>query len=90
MGKRPITLRYRYSDHSKVTRWLLEHTNLSQGSVESSMVYGEDGFITVQAPIDDIIYQKYLKQFEPEKFEDERDNQKRSGRMAPPPVWNAR
>jgi 50S ribosomal subunit-associated GTPase HflX len=70
MGKKPMTLRYRYQDHTKVTKWLLEHTNLSSGSVESTMEYGDDGYITVQAPIDEIIYQKYLKQFEPERFED--------------------
>ena len=70
MGKKPMSLRYRYQDHAKVTKWLLEHTNLSSGSVESTMEYGDDGYITVQAPIDDIIYQKYLKQFEPERFED--------------------
>ena len=42
-------------------------------------------------PIDDIIYQKYLKEFHPETFEDPRVNQKRfpkGGKYAPPPGWN--
>lgn len=42
----------------------------------------------MKVPIDEVTYLKYLKTFEPERFEDARVNQKRSGRLAPPPGWN--
>lgn len=88
MGKKLIELKYNYSEHVKVTRWLQEHANISSvGDLE----YDDKGMISVRVPIDDVIYQKYLKQFESEKFEDSRVNQKRNprgGRLAPPPGWN--
>lgn len=54
------------------------------------MEYDDSGMITLRVPIDNVTYQKYLKAFETEKFEDERVNQKRKGRLAPPPGWNDR
>lgn len=73
MGKKLIELKYNYSEHGKVTRWLQEHANISSvGDLE----YDDKGMISVRVPIDDVIYQKYLKQFESEKFEDSRVNQR--------------
>lgn len=58
MGKKLIELKYFYSEHEKVSRWLLEHAGLNTvGDLE----YDDENMITVRVPIDDIIYQKYLK-----------------------------
>jgi hypothetical protein len=85
MGKRPITLKYPYNKHNKITKWLFEHANIT--SVDD-MEYDDSGMITLRVPIDDVTYQKYLKAFENDKFEDDRVNQKRKGRIAAPPGWN--
>lgn len=92
MGKKPITLTYSYRMHDKVTRWLFEHASIN--SVED-VNYREDGMIELRVPIDEVTYQKYLKHFENEKFEDRRggarDNQTtaiKKGRLAPPAGWN--
>ncbi len=69
MGKKPITLTYSYRMHDKVTRWLFEHASIN--SVED-VTYREDGTIELQVPIDEVVYHKYLKHFENEKFEDKR------------------
>ena len=53
MGKKSIALRYKYSEHDKVTRWLFEHASIN--SVED-MDYGDDGMITLRVPIDDVIH----------------------------------
>lgn len=53
MGKKPIELKYEYSLHSKVTKWLFEHANIS--SVED-MEYDDKGYITLRVPIDDVVY----------------------------------
>ena len=87
MGKKPIALRYKYSDHEKVTRWLFEHASIT--SVDE-MDYGDDGIITLRVPIDEVIHQKYIKVFEPEKFEGDRKEKKFGGRFAPPPGWDQR
>jgi hypothetical protein len=49
--------------------------------------YNDDGTITLRVPIDDITHQKYLKEFENERFE---GNKRQTGRIAPPPGWNAK
>jgi hypothetical protein len=88
MGKRDIEIKYKYSEHNKVTKWLFEHANIT--SIDN-MDYTDDGMITLQVPIDDVTYQKYLKHFEPEKFDDSRVNQRRfpkGHKLAPPPGWN--
>jgi hypothetical protein len=69
MGKSLVALRYKYSDHEKITRWLFEHASIT--SVEN-LSYDDDGMMTLRVPIDEVIHQKYLKVFEPEKFEGER------------------
>jgi len=84
MGKRPIALNYSYRHHDKVTRWLFEHASIN--SVED-IDYNDDGTITLRVPIDDITHQKYLKEFENERFE---GNKRQTGRIAPPPGWNAK
>lgn len=67
MGKKPIELVYTYRDHDKVTRWLFEHASIT---AVDDMTYGDDGTITLRVPIDEVTRQKYLKQFEPERFDD--------------------
>lgn len=69
MGKKPITLTYSYRLHDKVTRWLFEHASIN--SVDD-VTYREDGTIELRVPIDEVVYHKYLKHFENEKFEDKR------------------
>ena len=89
MGKKTFALRYKYSQHDRVTRWLVEHASMN--SVGDDLEYGEDGMITIRVPIDEVTYQKYLKVFEPEKFEGERyQGGKKVGRFAPPPGWDQR
>ena len=71
MGKKPITLKYSYSEHSKVTKWLQEHANLNintsitgiddTDSIKNSIQFDDEGNISLRVPIDDVIYQKYLK-----------------------------
>ena len=88
MGKSLVALRYKYSDHDKVTRWLFEHASIT--SVDD-LTYDEDGMITLRVPIDEVIHQEYLKVFEPDTFEGERRGGPRGrGRMAPPPGWDQR
>ena len=91
MGKRPITLKYPYSNHTKVIKWLSEHANIGASSIEGAFEYeDETGMIILKVPIDDVTYQKYLKQFEPENFKDSSVNLKRGkGRLAPPPGWSS-
>ena len=59
MGKTHKTLRYRYTEHKKVMRWLSEHANLSNNAEDIEYEDSEDGegtFIKANVPIDDIIY----------------------------------
>lgn len=52
--------------------------------------YDDKGNVSLRVPIDDVTYQQYLKQFNPELFEDSRVNQRRfpkGNKLAPPPGW---
>jgi len=44
MGKRDIEIKYKYSEHNKVTKWLFEHANIT--SIDN-MDYTDDGMITL-------------------------------------------
>ena len=52
MGKHLIALKYPYSMHNKVTKWLFEHANIS--SVENMEYEGDS--ITLRVPIDDVVH----------------------------------
>jgi len=63
MGKQVYSLRYNYSKHDKITRWLFEHASIRSVEIENAsntsvedMDYWEDGMITLRVPIDEVTY----------------------------------
>ena len=85
MGKAYYTLRYPGEDHFKRINWLNVHASLSQ---DTEFAYHEDGSIQIEALIDEVTYQRYLKEFEPDLFEQERELRKEQKRRGmPPPGW---
>ncbi|TNV74652.1 hypothetical protein FGO68_gene7971 [Halteria grandinella] len=87
MGKETVELEYEYHMHSKVTKWLNEHANLT--SMEDFQ-YTDDGKIILKVPIDEVTHQKYLKHFEEKKFQQGQEEQghTRGRGMKPPPGWS--
>lgn len=61
MGKKLTAITYKYSDHDKIKRWLFE--NASINSFDNLEYDDENGMITMRVPIDDVVYQQYLKKF---------------------------
>ena len=62
MGKTHYVLSYKYSEHDKRSKWLRENANISQ--IDDLDFDEESESITVRLLMDEVVYQKYLKQFE--------------------------
>ncbi|CDW87062.1 gtp-binding protein [Stylonychia lemnae] len=89
MGKKLTKITYKYSDHDKIQKWLFENANISQ--IDDFEFDDDSGDITINIPIDDVVFQQYLKRFHSDQFEQEK-NQKSTikglkGRLTPPPGW---
>ena len=66
-GKGLKKLRYDSIEHDKRMRWLRNHAHITH--VNDSMEFSEDGqHITLNVLLDDVVHQRYLKEFEPETF----------------------
>lgn len=86
MGKRKYRLQYPCEQHNKVLTWLHRNASITQ---EEDFEYIEDT-ITITVLLDEVTHQKYLKEFEPERFRNSsirgRDALK-GQRGMPPPGW---
>ena len=78
-GLKSYTLKYHYSEHVRRREWLLKFANAP--NVDNFEYDGEE--ITVNVDIDDIVYQQYLKTFERETF----DKQREGSKLIPPKGW---
>lgn len=66
MGKKYYQLTYNQADHAKISRWLLNAANITQ--LDDLTYNAENSKITVSVLMDEILYQKYRKEFETEQF----------------------
>ena len=67
-GKRYHTLSYPGEEHHKRMRWLSKNAGVNE---EEDFQY-EGNTISVRVLLDDVAYQRYLKEFEPALFEEAR------------------
>jgi len=65
MGKKYYRLEYPYDQHNKRISWLYKHSSITQ---EEDFEY-EGDVISVKVLLDEVTYQRYLKEFEREIFD---------------------
>lgn len=71
-GKKVYKLKYDSVEHTERLNWLRKNASLEL--VNDSMEVSDDGrFITITVLLDTVIFQRYLKEFEPELFKEEKD-----------------
>ena len=71
-GKKVYKLKYDSVEHTERLNWLRKNASLEL--VKDSMEVSDDGrFITITVLLDTVIFQRYLKEFEPELFKEEKD-----------------
>ena len=68
LGKEYVTLTYPAYEHEKRVKWLLNFAKITDPS--NFEVDNEGQFITMNVMMDDVIHMKYLKEFEPNTFQD--------------------
>jgi len=76
MGKKYYRLEYPYDEHNKRLSWLYKHASITQ---DEDFEYQGD-FISVKILLDEVTYQRYLKEFEREIFDSSAARSGRSGR----------
>ncbi len=90
MGKNLTKITIQHSDYNKVTKWLGENASIQ--TFDNMEFDYEKGTVTLNVPIDDVVYQQYLKKFEPQRFEGQREANQFAmgfkGKIKPPPGWN--
>ena len=68
-GKQLYKLVYQSWEHSERFNWLRLNGHLND--ISDSMEVSEDGqTITLEVLLDDVVFNRYLKEFEPEVFEE--------------------
>ena len=65
MGKKHYRLEYPYDQHNKRLSWLYKHASITR---DPDFEYHGD-FISVKILLDEVTYQRYLKEFEREIFD---------------------
>ena len=70
LGKDTHSLEYHCLEHNKRYNWLKRHAGIGETDFEY-----EGDVIRVNVLLDDIVYQRYLKKFEPEEFERQRSQE---------------
>jgi len=69
-------------EHGERIKWLMKNAGLS-GPPETVAVDETGEFITIETLIDEVVYQKYLKTFEPDQF-----YSKKTDRSKAPEGWS--
>lgn len=67
LGKDYVTITYPAWEHEKRVKWLLNFAKITDPT--NFEVDSEGQIITMRVMMDDVIHMKYLKEFEPKKFE---------------------
>ena len=76
-GKKSYTLTYEAWQHSERLNWLMKNAKIS--SAPETVNMSDDGLeLTIEIDLDDVVYQQYLKTFEPEKFAKARENYRKA------------
>ena len=66
-GKRKYVLKYEAWEHADRIQWIMANAQLT--SPPDQMQVSEDGqWFEIEVQLDDVVYQRYLKNFEPEQF----------------------
>jgi len=76
MGKKHYRLEYPCDQHNKRISWLYKHAGITQ---EEDFDYDGE-FISVKVLLDEVTYQRYLKEFERELFESSAGRRRASGK----------
>jgi hypothetical protein len=85
MGKKMFTLRYDAAEHEKRYSWLLKQANMSN---IDDFDFDDEGYVIMNVIMDEVIYERYMKEFEHDIYQEMKGDKKRK-RLAPPPGWNA-
>ena len=68
-GKQEYRLKYDSLEHFERLNWLKSNADLAH--MDNNMEVSDDGkYITLKVLLDDVTFQRYLKQFEPELFDE--------------------
>ena len=70
LGKEYITIQYPAWEHEKRVKWLLNVAKITDPTNFSVDSEGQN--ITMKVMMDEVIYMKYLKEFQPAEFEEQR------------------
>lgn len=71
-GKKLYKLKYDSVEHTERLNWLRKNASLEH--INDTMEVSDDGrFITLAVLLDAVVFQRYLKEFEPELFKEEKD-----------------
>ena len=66
-GKKIYKLKYDSMEHTERVNWLRSNARLE--NVNETMEVSDDGkYITLAVLLDNVVFQRYLKEFEPEMF----------------------
>ncbi len=75
LGKEYVTIEYPAWEHEKRVKWLLNFAKITDPT--NFEVDSEGQNITMRVMMDDVVHMKYLKEFEPAKFEDQRHKKRK-------------
>ena len=76
-GKKQYSLTYEAWQHSARLQWLMNNAKITNAPETVGM--SDDGLkLTIEIDLDDVIYQQYLKKFEPEQFAKARESYRKA------------
>ena len=77
-GKQLYKLEYLSYEHGERFKWLRQHAHLSSDISEAMEVSSDGSTIILQVLLDDVVFNRYLKEFEPEIFSEKREKSRRA------------